>query len=484
MMSSSIRVRLTAWYACSLAVILTLFAVCAWLAMGASVLETVDHDLRVRIGDVREFVGRESSASRSELEHEFREQALLGMGGGFVQVTDSDGRVLYRSARLGRDQLPSVNPAVKPSAVAFTTAGAGRTKVRVGSQTIVANTQRFLVQVAEPLHEFDESTERFTKVLLVLGPLFLAVASFGGFWISSRALSPVDKISRDARRISLSSLSSRRLEVPAAEDELKRLTRTLNEMLDRIDTAVTRIVQFTADASHELRAPLTLIHTAAEFSLRRDRTREDLLEAMRKIERESQRTSRLVDDLLLLARADSGDDQLELVPTDLLRSVANAADQALTLAEAKNIQVSTDIPVTPVIVNADDEALARLWLILLDNAVKYTDAGGRIQIGVRIAGATAEVAVSDTGVGIAAEDLPHVFDRFWRADKVRSRAMGGAGLGLAIAKWIAERHGADIAIRSEPGSGSAVVVRLPVIPDFATGGQAAVSQSASAASEM
>lgn len=183
---------------------------------------------------------------------------------------------------------------------------------------------------------------------------------------------------------------------------------TLNEMPERIDGAVKRMVQFTADASHELRAPLTLIQTAAEFSLRRERTRKELLDAMRKIVRESDRTSRPVN---------------ELFPAD-----------------------------------RDEPALSRLWLILLDNAIKYTNPGGSIRFELTATNGHAEV-----------QYLPHIFDRFWRADKVRSRSVGGSGLGLSIAQWIVERHHGSITARSEPGKGSRFTARLPIVSGEAVG---------------
>jgi signal transduction histidine kinase len=220
------------------------------------------------------------------------------------------------------------------------------------------------------------------------------------------------------------------------------------------------MAQFTADASHELRAPLTLIHTAAEFSLRRERSREELLDAMRKILRESGRTSRMVDDLLLLARADSGSDVSALVPVDLCVSARSAVEQAMSLAEPKAVVVNTRIPAASILVEGDEAALSRLCLILLDNAVKYGNPGGKIDFEVAVEDADVVVRVADTGVGIAPEELPHIFDRFWRADKVRSRSMGGAGLGLSIAQWIVRRHHGSITVRSEPGKGSQFLVRL------------------------
>lgn len=463
---SSIRFRLAAWYFFSFALILGLFAFGAWFAMRASVGEAVDHDLRTRIRDVRAFAEQELSLGQAELLEELQEHSLLGLGGGLLQLSDGDGRVLFRSGRLKNTRLDLPTPATGDLSVKYASLGAGRSSVRAASQIVDVQGTRFLIQVAEPMDEFDESLGRFEEILLILAPIFLLLASLGGFWMSSRALAPVDRITTDARQISISNLSMR-LQSPPVKDELQRLTQTLNEMLDRIEAEVKRIVQFTADASHELRAPLTLIHTAAEFSLRRERTREDLLDAMRKIVRESARTSLLVDDLLLLARADSSTDELRLEPIDISATGREASEIAATLVEAKNIQFSASILKDPVIVNGSEQLISRLWLILLDNAVKYTPEAGRVTFAMGVSNSQLETTVSDTGIGIAAADLPHVYDRFWRADRVRSRNMGGAGLGLSIARWIVQRHGGEIEISSEPGRGSRVTVRLPVLTGVA-----------------
>jgi signal transduction histidine kinase len=232
-------------------------------------------------------------------------------------------------------------------------------------------------------------------------------------------------------------------------------------MLARLDSSVRQMRQFTADASHELRTPLTLIRTAAEFSLRRERTREELTEAIRKILRECERTSTLVDSLLLLARADSGVDGLQFAPVDLCDLVRDACDQARILAGPKQIEVRVETPESRIELIADEHALRRVLLIFLDNAVKYTPSGGVVSLRAGVKDGEAFVTVRDNGIGIAAEDLPHVFDRFWRADRVRSREMGGAGLGLSIAWWIAERHGGTINAQSEPGVGSTFELRIP-----------------------
>ena len=455
----SLRFRLTAWYFLSLAVILTLFGLGARFAMHTSIFEAVDHDLRTRIEDVRQFLEKQMKVGPGQLINEFHEQSMLGVGGSLLQVCGDSG-VLYRSARLV--ELGLQQPCSANARIAYATDRTGRSSLRTASQAVTVQGKRFAIQVAEPMHEFEESIERFEGMLLVAAPLFLMLASLGGFWISRRALAPVDRITRDARLISISNLS-RRLEVPPVKDELQRLTQTLNEMLDRIDKSVRRIVQFTADASHELRAPLTLIHTAAEFSLRRERKPEELLDAMRKVVRESERTASLVDDLLVLARADSGTEEMRLAPVDLAAVAHNVYEQILTLAKPKQIQVAIKVAEEPVVVQGDEQALARLFLILLDNAVKYTPEGGQICFQVRSRNSHAEAIVRDTGIGIAAPELPHIYDRFWRADKVRSRNLGGAGLGLSIALWIVEQHGGSIEALSEMGRGTEFTIRLPLI---------------------
>jgi signal transduction histidine kinase len=270
----------------------------------------------------------------------------------------------------------------------------------------------------------------------------------------------VARITDDARAITESNLSAR-LAVPDSRDELQQLSETLNDMLGRIEQSFTRTRQFTADASHELRAPMTLIYTAAQYSLRRERSREELVEGMAMIVRESQRTTALIDDLLLLARGDAGREAAALAAMDAGPLLREAAEQATSIAAAKDVVVSLQLEAGSLAVNADEAQLRRLLLILLDNALKYTSAGGRVTLVGRGDATGVTVTVADTGAGIAPDDLPHVFERFWRADKVRSRDAGGTGLGLAIARQIADRHGAHLDVRSDVGRGTAFTIRLP-----------------------
>lgn len=456
--SGSLRFRITAWYFVTVACLLLVFGLGAWLALRTSILQAVDHNLQMRIAGVRGFLDEQTGAGRDAVEEELSEQSLLGLGGPLLEVRDKTGALIYRSPRLRGNSIQ-----IGDSDIARIDAlQAGGLSLRVASQRLTVNGHIYSISVAEPMQTFRESMERFQAALLISAPLALILTSLGGFWMSHRALSPVDQIARDARSISVGNLA-RRLPVPPVNDEIQRLALTLNEMLDRIDAAVKRIVQFTADASHELRAPLALMHTAAEYALRRERTPDELLAAMRIIVRESARTARLVDNLLLLARADSGTDQIQLTPVDLAELASNAAEQVELLGKPKQIEVCAEIAAPAVMVDGDEQALSRLLLILLDNAVKYTNAGGRVTFQLRVADSHAEVVVSDTGVGIAPADLSHIYDRFWRADTVRTREANGAGLGLSIARWIVERHGGNIHVTSDLGKGSRVFVKLPLL---------------------
>jgi len=270
--------------------------------------------------------------------------------------------------------------------------------------------------------------------------------------MSRRALAPVDEITRAARLVSEHNLSSR-LAIPSAPDELQRLTLTFNEMLGRLEAAFKRMTQFTADASHELRTPVALVRTAAQLALRRERGDPKYREALGQVLEEATRMTGLIESLMTLARVDSGADTLNFVTLDITMLVREACRRSDPLAQAKGIQLDRTLP-APVFVNADANALQRLFLILIDNAVKYTVTGGRIRVEIESKGDHVIVSVRDTGIGIPAEDRALIFDRFYRVDKARSREAGGAGLGLSIAKWIADAHHGSIRVESTPGEGS------------------------------
>ena len=279
--------------------------------------------------------------------------------------------------------------------------------------------------------------------------------------MSRRALTPVDDIIHEAQNINSKNLS-KRLRVSQSGDELQRLSETLNSMLERLEAAFNRITQFTADASHELRTPLAFMRTTTEVSLRTSHDVSEYREAQLQILDELEKTSDLVEKLMLLARADAGVENLQRRRVNLADSLREACRQGRTLAEAKQVTFEEDIVKTAVIVEGDSDGLRRLFLILIDNAVKYTPEG-LITVSLMSSNEFAIVEVRDTGIGVAAADLPYIFDRFYRADKARSRELGGVGLGLSIARWEAEAHGGSIAVQSTFGKGSVFQVRLPLI---------------------
>jgi heavy metal sensor kinase len=457
----SIEFRLAVWYFVVFAGGLAAFSVLAFFAMRASLYHATDDELRDRVRGVESFMDRQISAlSLPEIRDEFREHSVLGPGGDLFQVCDAGGQWLYRSVPLESAGIPIRTPSklVRPE---FADITIDKHLLRFYSQAITVNGKAYTVQVAALMNEGLEALGRFRALLVLASPLLLLAASVGGYWLSIRALTPFDRISNAARRIGIENLTDR-LEVPETGDQLQRLSLTLNEMFASLESSVRRIRQFTADASHELRAPITLIRTTAEVAVQKNRSAEEYREALDEILGESERTSQVLDSLMLLARADSGREALELLPSDLSAIIREAAEQGEKLAKNRGIDFSTEIVEGPVPVNADKDALRRALLVLMDNAAKYTPSGGAVHVRLTMQNGHGVASVEDTGIGIDPQDHERVFDRFWRADKARSREGGGAGLGLSIAKWIVEAHRGSIQLRSEVGRGSSFRILLPL----------------------
>jgi heavy metal sensor kinase len=461
MKNRSIGFRLAAWYSLVFACGLAVFCVGAWFAMRASLYHAIDDELRDRVRGVQNFMAHQTSAlSLIEIRDEFREHSVLGPGGDLFQVCDRQGQWLYRSESLEKADVPIEKPNALDSP-RFENRPVDRRLLRFYSERIQVDGSPYTVQVASLLDEVHEALGRFRLMLALAMPILLIGASAGGYWLSTRALAPVDEISRAAQRISIENLTDR-LKVPETGDQLQRLSQTLNAMFSRLEASVSRMRQFTADASHELRAPVSLIRTTAEVAVQRDRTANEYRESLEEILEEAERTSEVVDSLMLLARADSGKEAIKRLPVDACDVIREAAAQAERLARGHDIDFCVAMPDRPIPISADAAALRRALLILMDNAVKYTPAGGAVRVEATAKEGFATVSVSDTGIGISREDLPQVFERFWRADKARSREQGGAGLGLSIARWIVEAHRGSIVAESEPGRGSTFHVWIPL----------------------
>jgi heavy metal sensor kinase len=458
--SLPIRWRLGLWYFATIAAILVLVGFGSWFAMRLSVEHALDRGLGYGIARLNQYISSAGTSDPEEL------RALLlpvsRVSEPFL-VYDAGGELIFRSAILDRGRGTPRAPRGVDAEVRFLSGGIRGFPLRMACQRVRVDGREIIIVAAEPLAKFEDAMVEFSAILWISMPVVLALATLGGYWLSSRALHPVEELIAGARAISARDLS-RRLAVPPANDELRRLAETLNGMIGRVEASVQQMRRFTADASHELRAPITLIRTAAEFSLLRERDREELVDSMRKILREAKRTSVLVDDLLSLARADSGQNQVALYPIRLAPLLHDVASQAVDLAAAKNIAVTTAAAAGDVVINGDELSIRRLLLILVDNAIKYTPSGGRLDLETAVTGDRVVITVADTGPGIAPEDLPHIFERFWRADKARSRDSGGTGLGLSIARDIAASHNATLTVTSELGSGSRFILTLPRVP--------------------
>ena len=453
----SIRLKLTAWYVAILLASLSLFAIVAFVAMRKGIEKSVDESLEGQADGVAEVMGRVLQQEPAELPDELSEHQELREQADFLQVCDQNGHWIYRSRLMTHYDIPVP---VKATYAAYNVMSA-HLPLRVLVREINAGGQTYRIQVAAPMDDFYDAIDQFQLMILLLSPLLLILASAGGYWLSRRALRPVDRITRAAQEINSNNLA-KRLDVPRTGDELQRLSETLNSMLGRLEASFNRIAQFTADASHELRTPLALMRTTTEVSLRTSQTVADYREAQEDILAELEKTSSLLEKLMLLARADAGVETLQRAPVNLAECLRDACKDGKILAQAKQVKFSADIDGTDLVVQGDSQALHRLFLILLDNAVKYTPPGGSVTLGLRRSNGSAVAEFRDTGIGVSAEDLPHIFDRFYRADKARSREFGGVGLGLSIARWVAEAHGGSIEVQSTPAAGSVFRVRLPL----------------------
>ncbi len=321
-----------------------------------------------------------------------------------------------------------------------------------------AGGSRFLL-VAAALERLDASIVQFRWLTLLLTVAGAGLTLLAGWLLAARALRPVATLTDTAGGIAHSRSFRRRVPVGNSQDELGRLARTFNDMLGSLEGAYQAQQRFVSDASHELRAPLTAIQANLDLLVHRpEMVAAERQEAISEASREAQRLARLVADLLALARADAGVTTRH-EPVELDRVLLEALSDARHLLRGQHLRVAD---LEPTIVLGDADRLKQLLFILLDNAIKYTPPTGQISAGLRRDGPQAEITIRDSGIGIPAEDLGHVFDRFYRADPARSRDPGGSGLGLPIAHWIVEQHGGEIRLESRPGAGTTAIVRLPI----------------------
>jgi heavy metal sensor kinase len=442
-----------------MAVTLAAVGIGVWLAIRDSINDTVDKELRSRLAGMRDFLRHESSHEDTPLDELIEHSSLTPVGTRF-RIANGEGQWVYQpsstagwGASVPRGELP-------PRGRTETVMQKGK-PIRV----LTAALSSGVIQIGAPIDEFAEMLDAFTWTALLASPVLLLLASAGGYWMSRRALAPVEQIARTAAEIETKNLSER-LPVRGTGDELDHLSVTLNAMLGRLEGSFRRITQFTADASHELRTPIAIVRTKAEVIRKKPRREEEYTEALDLILAESERITQLIENLMLLARSDAQAEETAWEHVDLAGLALSTHSEAAVLAQAACVRLA-DFHPCECAVSGDPNSLRRLMLILLDNAIKYSYPGSEVQIVLsRCRQGNREMAVfevKDHGRGIAPEDLPHVFERFYRGSKDRSRKIDGIGLGLSIAQTITYRHGGEIQIESELGVGSTARVWLPVI---------------------
>lgn len=483
---STLRSRLTAIYATALVATLFVFAIALWGARRAASLQELQRyvftEANLALSLVRnaELAGQPVTEVRDSIVGPAITPQLRTLLEGipdYVLVLDSNGRSLYVSfaaRQLSADELASL----QQHAINAPTSGLavivpfGGERLLMAARAPVRESQISRVVVASSTRSAELAVGELVGTMLVIAPLLLLISIGGAYVIAGRALRPIDGIINEVQAITDGRSLHRRLPAGGAGDELERLTTTLNEMMERLERSFAALRRFTADASHELKTPLAVLRADVERAMTPNVPPAERLVALEEALHETTRMADLVESLLTLARADERRFDLHLEPVPLEALVREVFETAVILGEAGGLTVTMPV-VEPVTVAGDPTRLRQLFLNLITNAIKYTPRGGSVELTLESFGKTVAFSVRDTGVGISAADLTHIFERFWRADRARSRPLltgdrpwmaerGGFGLGLAIGQWIAEAHGGSISVRSRLGRGSTFTVTLPV----------------------
>jgi two-component system, OmpR family, heavy metal sensor histidine kinase CusS len=418
-MFDSVRMRLTLWYASVLALSLVAFALLIYYAAVAIFHERQDESLRSTAQTVASAYVEEYEEKHSPAEAGQIVLSELTFPNRYVQVTDNTGRALGTSKNLGGSVL-TIAPAALDQARRRSSSMLTVDSLRVAVVSLSLGREAGFAIVAEPLSVIDDGLRQLRREFFAGVPLVLLLASFGGYFLARKSLAPIASMFKEQQR-------------------------------------------FIADASHELRTPLAVLRGETEVALTKQRTNVEYRNSLLLIQEEAERLSHIVEDLFILARqpiesrCSSIEDQVFL--DEAIRDCARAAQ---VLAIRKGVRLKVDEHLASIALKGDEDLIRRMILNLLDNAVKYTPAGGEISLALARRNGSAQIVVHDTGIGIAEADQPRVFDRFYRVDRARSRALGGAGLGLSIVRWIVQVHGGEVNVNSVPGQGSTFTVELPL----------------------
>ncbi len=464
----SLAFRLGAWYTLLLGVIFVLLGAATFFGLQSYLKSTLLDSIRRRSTQVQQILFEApASVADAELQRQIDSRVAPAFNNRFLRVTRLPAAVIYRSGAPANGEFDpaAVGPPVDPAPGAGA-ADRARTLPELGIllSTSVLDTAsgRYRVEMGASLHPMQTVLSHQLVVLAILLPMLVVAAAASGYVLVNRALRPVDRISALAEQLSLQNLSQR-LPVERTGDALERLAIALNNMLGRLRDSVQTQRRFLADASHELRTPLTVIKgELQELSSQTRASAEEMRERVGSVLEEVGRLEQLVSGLLMLSRLDAGERPREWADVDLAELAHSTAEQMRLIAEDGGVVVDLS-DLRRAVVRGDRARLKQVIVNLLDNAIRYTPRGGRVSIRSREEAQCGVLEVKDTGVGIPADALPRVFDRFFRVDDARSRDDGGAGIGLSIVKSICTVHGAEIAVESELGHGSCFRLRFPRI---------------------
>jgi len=464
----SIRARLTLWYTSLLTLSFLALGGAGYGLLSYTLSQEADAALR---GVAQTLADRESGRTESPIPGEIDEVFRRFFGFSpleryFERFSPLD-RLPPEGSPPGRGRFPLTQEAMKNASRGVPTFETMKNlapyPVRVLTWPVVRGGRVLgLIQVGLSRENLEKTLSRFLLIMAGMLPVALLLAGGGGWVLARKALKPVDRMTETARRISAEHLD-RQVQGSGTGDELDRLAGTLNEMLGRLNLAFREIRQFSADASHELQTPLTVLKGEIEVGLRSPRRPEEYQAILRSALEETDRIARLVEGLLHLSRADAGVLRMDRRPVNLQALLEDVVGTVRPLAESRSVNLRVD-SAAPVQVAGDPDHLRRLFLNLVDNGIKYTPGGGSVKVSIHKDGTWACVGVKDSGIGVAPEDREKIFRRFYRADRARSQGGGGSGLGLAIAKSITETHGGRIEVESAEGRGSQFTVLLPLWP--------------------
>jgi two-component system, OmpR family, sensor kinase len=478
---TTIRGRLTLWYTVALGVTVLAFGMLLYLERRQSTLRELDQRLGLEadlanrwLSESYNVLGRIVTTAGSSPSLDPGISAYLEAVRDYLVVSDTIGNVLALSeaARtLSADALQQLsNPLDSlrlPKHAGTLDLGPGAGTVRyLAVRVEAAGPEIGGLLVATPTSQVVFGPPELLRSMLLIAPIVLLAAALVGYWLAGTSLRPVQGIMDEVEAISDGTSLHRRLAVPLSGDEMARLALTVNGMLARLETSFASLHRFTADASHELKTPLMVLRAGVERALVHPGVPNEILQSLDETLAQINEMTELVESLLTLARADEGRAPLAVEEGDLRELLGDVVETAGMLGEGAGVAVTSTMPDAPVRLAVDRQRIREMLLNLVTNAIKYTPRDGTIDLSLVEQESGVSLTVRDTGIGIAPGDLPHIFERFWRADPARSRTgdRPGTGLGLAITKWIAEAHGGSITVQSRPGRGTVFTVYLPRVP--------------------